>query len=246
MFCIRLNTRRDGTIVLAHGLSSGVPFENLLADIRRALDYNDTEFLILDIRRYYDQEVGPLTLKYKADSAKVDALIEKYLDPAKNAFCDFDDIGSVTMGDIRRSGKRFILLNETKDLSYRADCECIFPWDPVVFGLKAPKFAKATVNYFDKFSTEGFYWLQTQMTPNFGTEIGIRSPRALDEQLRPFYGEMIRDIEDNPERLAKVNIVAGDFMSKDYLKVRKILGLNLAKGIVKDDKIDEYREGLYR
>ena len=245
-FCIRLNTRRDGTIVLAHGLLSGVPFEELLADLKRALDYNDTEFFILDICPYYDQEIGPLTLRYRADPAKVDALMEKYLDPAKNALCDFDDIGSVTMGDIRKAGKRFVLINETNEYKYRADCECIRPWDPLVFGLKAPKFAKATVKYFDKFSTDGFYWFQTQMTPNFGTEVGIRTPRALDEQLRPFYGEIIRDFEDDPRRLANVNIVAGDFMSKDYLKVRKILGLNLAKGIVKEDKADEYREGLYR
>ncbi len=245
-FCIRLNTRKDGTICLAHGLNNGVPFEEVLQDLRRALDYNDTEFIVLDIRHYYDQVIGPITLRYKADPQKVDALFDKYLNPAEYALCDFDDIGKVTMGDIRKAGKRFIIINEFRDYKYSVDCPCIFPWDPAVFGLKAPKFAKATVNYFDKFETEGFYWFQTQMTPNIGTEIGIRSPRKLDEQLRPYYGEIIRDIEISPERLAKVNIVAGDFMSKDYLKVRKIIGLNIPKGIVKEGLEEEFREGLYR
>lgn len=245
-FCIRLNTRKDGTIVLAHGLNNGVPFEDVLLDLKRALEYNDTEFLVLDIRHYYDQVVGPITLRYKADPKKVDDLLAKYINPAEYALCDFDNINSVTMGDIRKSKKRFIIINEFEDYKYSVNCPCIAPWDPAVFGLKAAKFAKATVNYFDKFETEGFYWFQTQMTPNLGTEIGIRSPRKLDEQLRPYYGEIIRDIEANPERLAKVNIVAGDFMTKDYLKVRKILSLNIAKGMVKEKLVEEYKEGLYR
>ena len=93
-FCIRLNTRKDGTIVLAHGLNNGVPFEDVLVDLKRALEYNDTEFLVLDIRHYYDQVVGPITLRYKADPKKVDDLLAKYINPAEYALCDFDNINS--------------------------------------------------------------------------------------------------------------------------------------------------------
>lgn len=244
-FCIRLDTARDGTIVLAHGMTKGVSFESVLYQFRKMLQKNDSEFFIFDIREYYDQKFGPITLHYKADPKKVDELLKKYIDPEQYAFCDFDKIGDVTMGNIRKSGKRYILLNEKKDYAYSTDCPCILPWDKKIFGSLAPDFARGTLEVFDKHSTDGFYWFQTQQTPNPGTAVKLTTPRKLDMSLRPYFKGIIEQIAVDPERLEKVNIIAGDFMTYDYAKVRDILRLNLVKCFVKKGLEAEYEKGLY-
>ena len=243
-FCIRLDTARDGTIVLAHGVSKGVSFESVLYQFKKMLDANDSEFFIFDIREYYNQQIGPVKLRYKADPKAVDELLKKYIDPEKNALCDFDKIGDVTMGDIRKSGKRYILINEKKDYAYSTDCPCILPWDKKVFGSLAPDFARGTLEIFDKNSTDGFYWFQTQQTPNPGTAVKLTTPRKLDMSLRPYFKGIIEQIAVDPERLEKVNIIAGDFMTYDYTKVRDILRLNLVKCYVREGLEAEFDKGL--
>ncbi len=243
-FCLRLNTTKKGDIVLSHGLSKGDLFENALKDIKKMLDTSDGEILLLDIREYYDQKIGPFTLKYKADKNKIDSLLEKYIEPEKYAFYDFDDISEVTVGDIRRAKKKYILINENEDYKYSKSCNQIRPWEQDVNGAKAERFAAETLRFFDDYKTDGLYWFQLQQTPNFGTEIGLTTPIKLDSELKKYYPKIIKGIEENPFYLESANILAGDFMTDDYMKSELILRLNLLKGNVKDELKEEYEEGL--
>ena len=85
-FCLRLDTKRNGDIALAHGISKGDLFENALKDIQKIITNYPTEFLLLDIREYYPQKFGPITLKYRADKDRVNELLKKYINPEKNAY----------------------------------------------------------------------------------------------------------------------------------------------------------------
>lgn len=243
-FCLRLNTNRRGEIVLAHGITKGDLFENALKDIKRALDMYPEEFILLDVREYYPQKFGPITLKYKADKNKVDALLEKYIQPEKYAFCDFEHISEVTVGDIRKSGKRYILINDNEDYKFSRNCEQILPWEKAVNGARAEKFANETLRFFDDYKTDGLYWFQTQQTPNLGTEIGVTTPARLDDDLVKHFDTIINGIASTPRYLERSNIIAGDFMTRDYSKSRAILRLNLLKGNVKPELEEEYEKGL--
>ncbi|MDD6728687.1 MAG: hypothetical protein PUE08_05650 [Eubacteriales bacterium] len=243
-YCLRLNTDRKGNIVLAHGISKGDLFENALKDIKKALELYPDEFILLDVREYYPQKFGPITLTYKADKNKVNALLKKYLDPEKNAYYDFDHISDVTVGDIRNSSKRFILINENEDYEYSKNCEQILPWEKAVNGAKAEKFVNETLRFFDDYKTDGLYWFQTQQTPNLGTEIGVTRPKKLDDDLVKYFHIMIDGIANTPRYLERSNIIAGDFMTRDYSKCSQILMLNFLKGNVKDELKDEYENGL--
>lgn len=243
-FCLRLNTDRKGNIVLAHGVTKGDLFENALKDIKKALDMYPSEIILLDVREYYPQKFGPITLTYKADKSKVDELLEKYISPSANAFCDFEHISEVTLGDIRKSGKRYILINDNEDYKFSRNCEQILPWEKQVNGAKAEKFANETLRFFDDYKTDGLYWFQTQQTPNLGTEIGVTSPKKLDDELVKYFDVMIDGIASNPRYLERANIIAGDFMTRSFDKSRSILRLNLLKGNVKDDCIEKYKKGL--
>lgn len=243
-FCLRLNTDRKGNIVLAHGITKGDLFENALKDIKKALEMYPDEFILFDVREYYPQKFGPITLTYKADKDKVDSLLKKYLDPENNAFYDFEHISDVTVGDIRKSGKRFILINENEDYKFSKSCEQILPWEKDVNGAKAERFANETLRFFDDYKTDGLYWFQTQQTPNLGTEIGVTNPKRLDDDLVKYFHIMIDGIASTPRYLERANIIAGDFMTRDYSKCRQILKLNLLKGNVKPELEKEYEKGL--
>ena len=243
-FCLRLNTDKKGRLVLSHGISKGDLFEHVLGDIERVLKASPSEFLLLDIREYYPQQIGPFTLTYKAEKSAVDALLSRYIDPKRYAYTDFEHISDVTIGDLRRSGKRYILINDNEEYDYSRNCETILPWERDVNGAKAADFAAETLCFFDDYHTEGLYWFQTQQTPNPGTPIGLTTPIKLDNLLRPYFQGIIDGIAENPYYLQQANIIAGDFMTKDYMKSEAILRLNLLKDNVTESQETAYREGL--
>ncbi len=243
-FCLRLNTDKKGNIVLAHGVSKGDLFENALIDIKSALEENPTEILLLDIREYYPQKFGPITITYKADTNEVNRLLRKYLEPEKYAYTDFNHIKEVTLGDLRKSGKRYILINDTENYNYSKNCHVLLPWEKQVNGALAKAFAKETLRFFDDYQTDGLYWFQTQQTPNLGVPVGVCKPYTLDKELRHYFKDIIDGIKDNPFYLDSANIIAGDFMTEDYMKSRLILELNLLKNNVIDKLREEYINAL--
>lgn len=243
-FGLRLSTDRKGRIVLAHGISKGDLFENALRDLQAVLKDCPTEILLLDIREYQPQKFGPVTLTYQADKNKVDALLAQYLDPSKNAYCEFSHIKEVTLGAIRKAGKRFILVNDAETYKYSKNCTQILPWEKQVNGAKAKNFTAQTLRFFDDYQTDGLYWFQTQQTPNLGTEIGLTSPEKLDNDLRRYFLHLTDAIANTPRYLSRANIIAGDFMTEDYMKSEAILRLNLFKGNVQTQLCDAFSNGL--
>ncbi len=241
-YCIRLDTTRKG-IVFSHGISKGDLFEHALAHLRKAMDECPTEVFILDMREYYPQEFGPFTLKYKADAKQVDALLEKYISPKAYAFCDFDHIQNVTISDLRKSGKRYILLNYQAAYAYSVNCENILPWEKKLYGSKPEKFVRDIPKIFDTEHTDGIYWFQTQQTPNLGTAVGMKTPRKLNEYVTAHYAGLMQSIAENPAYLRQANVIGGDFMT-DGVKCREIIRLNLAKGLVKPELAAEFENSL--
>ena len=183
-------------------------------------------------------------MKYRADPKKVDEILERYISPSKYAFTDFDSIGNVTMGDIRASGKRYILLNYREEYAHSVNCPHIFPWEKKINGMRAFSFVTSTMEFFDKYDTDGLYWFQTQTTPNLGTDVGVTSPRKLDADVRMHFQAMMKTIANTPKYLKRANIISGDFMTEDYFKAREILLLNLKKNNVLPEFVDEYLSGL--
>ena len=75
-------------------------------------------------------------------------------------------------------------------------------------------------------------------------EIGVTTPAKLDDDLVKYFNVIIDGIASTPRYLKRANIIAGDFMTRDYSKSRAILKLNLLKGNVKPELEKEYEEGL--
>lgn len=246
MFDIRLKADKKGRLFVAHGIMRGIPAEEAFKDLKRILDETN-EFFIIGLRTYMNQKIGPIKLSYNGNTAETSRLIREYLSPEKYALTDISDIGNLTMGDIRKSGKKYIIINENAEYDFSVSCPLEYPWASDVYGMKPEKFSKVILKYFDETDTEGFFGFQTQLTPNPGTENGwMKWPDDLDEMIRPFIPQIVADIAADESKLNKVNVIVGDFMTRDYMKTNEILSLNLSKGIVKTELEGEYRKAVGR
>lgn len=241
LFSIRLDMNLfKNKVVYSHSLIRGLPIENDLKALRKIMDENPSEFFILDIRDYGRDHFGPFSFNFHADFDKVDALLEKTLEPSKYALNDFENIADVTMGDIRKSGKRFLLMNDNSEYKYSVKVPNENPWSTERHGRLAPVFAERATEVFDQYEKKGIFILQTQQTCGFGTELGITTPARTEKSLRPYYERIINKIKENPKYLDMVNVVSSDYMSKDDFKAKKIIALNLLKGNVEESKIEEF------
>lgn len=244
-FCIRYCGDKKGQILLSHGPIKGRPLAEALQDMRRMIEENSSEFFLFDMREYYPQKIGPFTLTSPADDATVIDLIEKYLAPEKYAFTDYDSIGDVTLGDLRKSGKRFIIINYRNAYQpWCRECEHILPWSGELHAKKTEVFAKEVFSHFDNNSTNGVFWFQTQLTPELNLKGGYHTPKKLEKNLLAYYQDIISTIASNPAYLGKANVISGDFMTAGYFKCREIIKLNLIKNTVKEEMKEEFERKL--
>lgn len=239
-FDIRIKADKKGRLFIAHGVAKGMPAELAFESLKMIFDESD-EFFVLGIKTYMNQKIGPLKLSYDGNTEETNRLIKEYLNPEKYALTDCENISDLTLGDIRKSGKKYIIINKEKEYDYSCDCPMPDPWDSVVYGYKPEKFAKEILKYLKEIETDGFLWFQTQQTPNLGTENGwTKWPDDLDKLIRPLFPQIIADIAADETMLERVNIIAGDFMTQSHAKANEILNLNLLKGVVKDDLKAQY------
>ncbi len=243
-FCIRYRGDKKHGVVLSHGIAKGRPLAEGLESLRRMIEENESEFFIFDMREYYPQKIGPLNLTYPADDKTVEDMIQKYLDADSLCYTDYEHCKDITFGKIRESGKRFVIINYRNAYRWCRDSEYIFAWNPELHGKKAETFSKEVLTHFDNMQTESIYWFQTQQTPNFGSEVGFVTPRKLDNDLRPYFMNIINGIKENPFYLKSANVISGDFMTESYDKCREILKLNLCKNTVKEELREEFAQLL--
>ncbi len=244
-FDIRLKADKKGRLFIGHGIMTGMPAELAFESLKMILSECGNEFFVISMITYMNQKIGPFKLSYNGNSEETSRLIRKYLSPEKYALTDYGDINELTLGDIRKSGKKYIIINGNREYDYSVDCPYHDPWDSYVYGYKPEKFAKEILKYITEKEYDGFVRFQTQQTPNLGTENGwSKWPDDLDDIIRPYFNQIIDDVAADPEKLEKINIIGGDFMCRDNMKANKILSLNLLKGMVKEELINEYKNAI--
>lgn len=243
-FDLRLKADKKGRLFIAHGLVKGIPAEEAFKDLKKIFDESD-EFFVISLQTYMNQALGPIKLSYNGNTAETSRLIREYLNPEKYALTDVADIGNMTIGDIRKSGKKYVIINEKEEYDFSVDCPYDYPWEADIYGLSPEKFSKVIFKYFDEIKDNSFFGFQTQLTPNPGTDNGwLKWPNDLDKMIRPYIPQIVADIAADPEKLDRVNMISGDFMTQDYMKSNEILSLNLLKGIVKDEAKSEFAKAI--
>lgn len=233
-FDIRLDTSR-GRVVFSHSIIMGKPIEDDLREFGKALVANPSEFSVICIKRYGNDTIGPIHHKCNADRSEVDRILAATINPAAFALTDFRDIGEVTLGDARKSGKRYILINDEKEYKFSKSCTLDCSWQSERNGKALDEFIPGMRDAFDETEGKGFFVLETQQTGGPGTAVGLSSPATVYRRFLPRSGEITDMIAGNPEYLKKANVIAGDYMGDDEEWVNRIIGLNTIKGNTVDN-----------
>lgn len=242
-FCVRMH-QKDGKLYLSHGLIMGRPFVEALEDFKKIIETYD-DFFIINLREYQPQKLLFTERTYRADAEKVEPLLKEYIQPEKYAFYDFDNISDVTLGDIRRSGKKYLLINYKQDYAYSRDCVELLPWDKKIHGSKIDRFLKHSPTLIEEANPNGLYIYQSQRTAGVGTNVGMFTPpRKMDRDMGKKFFVLIEKIATNPELLKKINIIGADFLTDNFDKSRAIIYLNLLKNNVRCELIEEFKANL--
>jgi hypothetical protein len=232
-----------GKSYVSHNVK-GLPFDVIVKDLKNVLDNIGDEFIILDLREYRLRDCRPQMpeVMQKMRAAKphdIDDLFEKYLLPEKHALTDFD-IATLSMNEVRKSGKKYILLNAHKSYKFSCDTVFDFPWGMFLHGKTIEDFiAKKTQCVLD-IEPEGFFGLQTQLTPNPITKIGLRNPETMERMFKPYFANWMRALAANPQALKKLNIIANNSMTAGTYKQAEILRMNLLKNNIKEEFVEEF------
>lgn len=242
-FDIRLDSSR-GKPVFAHSVIKGAPLEGDLAALRFFLDRSPSEFIIMAIHGYGDEKFGPFTHKCKVDTAKVGELLEQYLEPSRYGLTDFENIADVTVREIRRAGKRFLIYNSEEAFPFSKNCHHIGPWSSERHGRKAAVFAARATEVFEQEEKKGIFVLQTQQTGGPGTEIGLASPKKVNRAFGPYFDTILENIRRNPAYLQKANVLLGDYWVDNPDRIKKVLALNLDKGNIAAAEAEAFKTVL--
>lgn len=215
-------------------INFGMTFEKVLDDINRFFDEYSGQFIILDFQ-HFDGGVEP----------RVREMIEDKLDTDDHCVKNTESISSLTMGDVRRNGYRYIIVWGSDDLG---DTDYIFPRNSA---LKSPYdgdlhyygpqhlIEVGFLNYFSVADQNKFFVLQAQLTASLlSNDEGVVSDSIKNlsiinnEPMNNFILSM-----QNDARLEKINIVMRDYLELDQTKQKVTLCLNLSKRYVKSEYI---------
>jgi hypothetical protein len=234
---------KKGKSYASHNLT-GLPYDIIFNDLGKAVDAAEGEFLILDIREYRLRDCRPqntrdMQKKRAGKVCDIDDLVEKYLSPQKYALTDFD-INTLTMEDIRKSGKRYLFLNAHKSYKYSCDTVFDFPWGMFLHGNTMEQFIINKTKSLEVAEPLGLFGLQAQLTPNPITKIGFKNPDTFERKFKPYFAKWMRDLSANPEILKKLNIIADNSMTTGTYKQAEILRMNLLKNNVKEEHVKAF------
>lgn len=242
-FDIRVNDSNKGPVIF-HGPINGVPYSEVLTDIAEFVDTHPTEFLILDCQHF------------KNDSEEiVFDLLEEYVGVDKfvindTNMRDIDFVESLTLGDVR--GKCFVYIDaeveydEKEYLFYRGKDVEEYPeislmslYERSKNGSAAAKFAeKVLPGYIEQFVEErgrGFFVLQAQLTDT----LGVFGPSYREGRAIGYINDFVRGLYDD-DMMYDVNVIMRDFVTCE--KSALTLRLNIVKGLVAEDKADEFED----
>lgn len=224
----------DNTIYCAHGLGTGITLEDALSDIKRFDSEYPGQFYFISLTMYSaDTGVPP--------EGAVRKLVSRYI-PSDRVFPRETDVAQMTLGEMRASGKTFVLMTEEE-------------WSSVVSTFSAYGTWNAQTNFGTTDSGDVLYDFLSEALSSereedeaFMAELNRASGSSLNKELpldfmlgdRENFLQMIDEISGDKTKLKNANFFILDFATYDYVQCANIIGLNVAKGVVSS----EYAEKL--
>lgn len=221
----------------------GQKVEDSMNAIKAFVESNPDEVLVLDFQHVWTSTEDGLRELMEA-TLPMDKVLRK---------TDVQNPATVTFGKMRELGKNIIVVYSDTSSSMGGETDWLF--DRSVYLQSdyngddhkgnTDKLKAKWETYFADKKDDVIFVLQSQLTgsPLEGREALIRP--VLDEYLK-------NEVATNEEKLAAVNIVMKDFVADDVTDcavtskaaIHTILSLNVVKGTVKSDKLEEFKTAV--
>lgn len=220
----------DGELYGQHGDFKVQKFSTVIADIKRYLE-EEEDFLILNFQHFTDDEASEKTYLAVKDELGIERL----------AVPTTAKLGEITVGDMRASGKRLVIIWGRSDIPNEAFLfpkreEFLYsPYSGSIHSAGDERLIEEFPSYIAK-SAEygGFFNLQCQRT--WSKSELLMGPEQLEERFAEKASAYLASLEG--AQLAAVNIVHRDFVNVS--KCREIISLNYRKGFIKSDYIQNF------
>jgi hypothetical protein len=234
-----LSGKNDGAVYFAHGMGiSKITLEEGFKDIRRFRDEHPSEFIEISLSWEYRSRVA-LSV---ADVAYIHRQTDTYLEPSKYAFPRGTDLGTITMKEMRDSGKNFMIGSEWCDPVYNSGHS---PMRGTSGGSDFPKLEDGHAMYSYLRGLVSAPNPGRCLWPGFGRSTGENvSPKLTPLQYmlqdRADFEDFMRYLEDNPVFLNNLAGFTFDRFTYDYVQPGRTLLLNALKGIIKPELKAKY------
>lgn len=239
-FDIRVTGQGDD-LVIFHGPAKGQKFSKVLDDISGFLNAHQSEFIIMDFQHLGDGVHGSVI-----DMIKAKLPPERMLSHA-----DHPEISAVKFSEIRAGNFGYMIVWTAKNETEVDEAEANGFYTRKN-GLRSEYDEKAhkagdeeLIAKFDEYyansEPDKIFVLQAQRTAK--TLLG--RPSDYEKRFAPKVLEFVKAIPDNPDYLAKTNVIMRDFVVSDEMKIDSILRINLYKeNIIIADKIDAFKAAV--
>ena len=230
-------TKKGDDLVIFHSIIKGMKFQKVLDDFNRFFEENPTEFVVMDF-----QKLG------KGVNGEVIEFIAKNLDMSRAMVkSEYPKIEETTIGELRENNINFIIIwNNNEDAQ---NYDFLYSRGENLHSFYDRKFhmngdGNVLVEHFDEYYNRydgtGFFVLQSQRTATVLTD----KPSEMELKWGDTFTKFAENLNNDTEKLQKTNIIMRDFIVSDTKKVKTILSLNLTKGLVKDEFLEEFKENI--
>ncbi len=204
------------------------PFEEVLTEIADFLEETDN-FIILDFQHFIVN--GSEFASSRALGTAASEVVERILPIEKYALANDADLSSLTMGDIRQSGKKFMIVwsGNTTDIDgylFKRSDSLLSPYAEEINSAGGEELVDYYPTYCAKRDNNKLFVLQTQPTARADSSI-VSQNAILTPLLKDFLDDMRKSV------LEDVNVIMYDFVTENKL-IERTLELNERKGLVKD------------
>lgn len=154
------------------------------------------------------------------------------------------DIGATTIKDMRDNNYNYIITwgsntvpSDCEELLFRRPNSLLSPYDAEQHKSTPAVLIEQFANYYDKQDDSKFFVLQCQLTPPFV----LTTQLSLEKSFITKANDYVHNLRNDSATLAKTNIIMRDFILMQKETIDIIIGLNIAKNLVKATSLSSFQ-----
>lgn len=229
IFDFRINEQNE-TLYLTHGLARGLKFEDAIKDLKSFSDEHPSEIIFFTLIPYLQQDIDPARVKAITD----------LLNPVDTALPETYDLSTVTVKELRDSGKKFIIATDSSwaEITHNRHIGVDGTWRSEYNFGKLEENDKLFDNLYKVFNeSDENARIRPSVFRGSGESFQKTTPLAYMQHDREDFLELCEYIKSNPTLAKKCAGFTFDHVTEDYVLAAKTLEFNYINGYVNEPEL---------